>query len=101
MSDNDKSKRKNIRFESSPNTLAYVCFGTTLVFEFTKDVVALVIEESFGGCGLIIHWDGPLNVDDKIIIQVGGMDPIKAEIRMCNELLKHVYHIGLLYLDEN
>lgn len=101
MSDNGKSKRKNIRFESSPNTLAYLCFGTTLVYEFSKDVVALVIEESFGGCGLIVHWDGPLTVGDKIIVQVGGLDPLKAEIRMCQEILKHVYHMGILYVPED
>ena len=98
---NEKIKRRNVRFESSPGSLGWICFGTTLLHEFTPSLPCLVIEESLGGCGIILHWDGKLNVGDRLIIKVDQLEPVKAEIRFINSILKHVFHIGLLYDQEN
>ena len=99
-SESDAKGRRNIRFEPSPNTLAWLCISSTLPYEFKEDIVGLVVEESLGGCGVIIHWDGKFHIDDTILIKVGDLEPIRGDIRYISELKKHIYQLGIMYQDQ-
>lgn len=97
MNDSNLQKRKNIRFEPSPNTLAWICVSSTLPYQFKKDIVGLVIEESLGGCGVVVHWDGKFHIDNHVIIKVGELEPTRSIIKAVTELKKHIYILGVEY----
>ena len=100
MNEKYDGKRKNVRFETAQNCLGWMCFNTTLLHEFKPQLPVLVIEESLAGCGVIAHLDEPITVGERLIIKIEEHLPMKAQIKMANQVFRNVYHLGLLFDEE-
>jgi hypothetical protein len=93
-------KRSGIRFNADPNTIATIDFASSdMASSFQPTVTALVTEESYRGCGIVVPMTKGLQVGDHIRIKVGNGPILKAEIRWRTELDAQVLRLGVMYLD--
>ncbi|MFZ8933281.1 MAG: hypothetical protein ACO20H_09340 [Bacteriovoracaceae bacterium] len=100
MNEKYDAKRKNVRFDTSPDCLGWLCFDTTLLHEFKPQLPVLVIEESIAGCGVIAHLDEPLTLEEPMIIKIDDSLPVKAKLVMANKVFKDVYHLSFVFDEE-
>jgi hypothetical protein len=91
-------KRKGIRFKPDSQTLATLSFQESKK-NFSADLQALVITESFGGCGLVTFRSPKLNPGSVCTIQVGKIGPLEAEIRWRVDLDEDLMKLGIKYLE--
>ena len=91
-----KKNRKYIRFEPDHNTTIWISQN---VQSFSKDHLGLVDGESQGGSGFTINKDVGLEVGDFILVQVGKMDTLMAEIRWCKKYDDNLFRYGVMYLE--
>lgn len=72
-------------------------------FDFRPTSVGLIMEESFGGCSLVFldkaRDPKPLKSGSQVILKVGKLDPILAEIRWRQEVAPQVVQVGFKYVD--
>lgn len=94
---NQLKKRSHVRFEPDPNTIASI--DTTGGDTFKPSIVGLVLNESFKGCGLITANTPLLQVGDKCVVQVGGLTPMRAEVKWRTEIDSQAIKLGLMFLD--
>ncbi len=94
---NHINKRQNIRFKVNPSLFAWISFNNV---EFSQDCVALIDADSYKGCGLIVNYDLGLKAGDLILVKVGHLPPVKAEVRNITDLGRGVLILGLMYLTE-
>ncbi len=90
-------KRSPIRFKPDPLTVAYVDFSKTK--NFTPTNTAVVINESYSGCSLVMVYDQPINKGDKIKIKVGQLPEMKASIAWVKVLEENIYKLGVQLLE--
>lgn len=100
MPHSDINKRANIRFESEPNILAYISLSTASLMEFKPDIIGLLIEESLKGCGVIVHWNGKIQLEDSFLVQYQELSPAMATVKWVKEIRKNVYFLGLNFEDK-
>lgn len=60
---------------------------------------ALVLDEAFKGCGLVVVGPFPLTVGDTLWVKVGQMDPMEAEIRWMEKLEDRIFKLGIFFLE--
>ncbi len=89
-------KRANLRYkpQSTVHALIDADFATA---EFSPTISALIFDESFGGCGLVILDTPKLQVGDRCRIQIGNLPVTRAEVRWRRELAEDVIKIGVLF----
>jgi hypothetical protein len=92
------AKRRYVRFPAEGNTSACIDLSAGPK-PFTPRLQALVYEESYGGCGLIVLKGVVFEPGDVIRIQVGRLAPMRAEVRWCMNVDQHVQRLGVMYLD--
>jgi hypothetical protein len=90
-------KRKHTRFKPDPDTFAFIDVKTGR--EFKPQLSALVTEESFKGCSMVLLATESLQVESRCRVQVGKLGPMWAEVRWRQELDPQVIKIGLMYLE--
>ena len=94
------NKRRSIRFQPDPNTMAHVELGTFSTSKvFRPSLTALVTEESYRGCGLALMMSKDLQVGSKMRIQVGKGAPLIGEVRWRTELDSQIMRVGIMYLE--
>jgi len=92
-----RNKRRYLRY--LPDEGAFALLDLEMGESFNPQVVALVSEEGYGGCGLVIlQRKIPFSLGQKCRISVGNLPVVEAEIRWLNELDKDVLRMGLCYL---
>jgi len=65
---------------------------------FRADLIALVINESAGGCSLVtLITDEDLKLGDSIRIKPGQLHPMKAKVIWRTEIDEEVMRLGLKY----
>lgn len=97
---NDASARRNLRFQPEPDTIAQVdLVNTGAEKKFKPTVAALVMEESYRGCGLVMVTDHDMQVGRKLRIQVGLGPSLLGEVRWRTELDSQVVRVGIMYLE--
>ena len=89
--------RKYIRFSPDPLTVAYLALGSAAEFEPT--LVAVVINEAYEGCSLLLNTDERFKKDQKIKIKVGQLPIMKAKIVWMKNLEESIHKIGVKFLD--
>ena len=67
--------------------------------EFHPSVPALVIDEAFNGCGIVVLNDAKLKVGTLLRIKVGQLPVLKAEVRWVQEVDEELTKCGLSYLE--
>ncbi len=91
-------KRKHTRFRPEPTTVAWVD-SSGEGGKFAPDLAGLVYEEALKGCGLIVLSADRLLVGDIVVVKVGELAPVAAEVRWRKVLEFCVLQVGLLYVD--
>jgi len=98
----NKVRRKHTRFSPDPGTYAKIDLDSSAA-DFRPHMMALVSEEAYGGCGLVVvdpQTFGPhLKPHDQIKVQVGNLDPMRAEVRWRIDVDAKVIKLGLKYIE--
>ena len=99
MSNHDR-RRKHLRFQSDIDWVAYIDSQPEMD-TFEKEVSALPITESRGGCMLALRSDIAqqlnLGVDTKLRIQVGQLSPCLGTVRWIKQYDDLLSTIGVEY----
>lgn len=93
-----RSLKRPIRFTPDPLTIA-VLFSENSPPSETLSIVGLVLNESFGGCAILINHDGGLKKDLKLKIKVGQLSPMRANVIWVKNLEESIYKVGLKFLE--
>ncbi len=91
-------KRQSIRFSSDPGTIAYVLTDADGL-KRKKAASALVVEESFKGCSLVALKDEAWKTGQRLLVKVGSLSPMMAEVRWVKKYAGKFFHLGLLFLE--
>lgn len=92
-------KRKHIRFAADVGTLAYILTDTSGK-KLSKPIPALVVDEAYGGCSLIIVKNPQFHEDAQFKVKVGNLNTMSAVIRWMKNFENKVMMIGVAYLDQ-
>ena len=90
-------KRRRIRFKGNPETVAQIDFVPESE-AFASGCVALVSDESFSGCGLVVINGQEFNVGQQLAVKVGNLGPVQARVQWIVEVDHQVSRIGIKYL---
>lgn len=89
--------RRSVRFTPDPLTIAALSLNTDRVFR--PALVGLVLNESFGGCSILINHDDVLKNGQPITVKVGHLGLMTAKIVWVKHLEESIYKIGLKFID--
>jgi hypothetical protein len=56
-------------------------------------VAAIVVDESEGGLGLLVHR-GDFMVDDEVMVRLRDAAPAPARVRWIRQIERHVFRLG-------
>jgi len=98
MNIDTKNKRKKIRFEAEPNTLALISFNHEAK-KFTPEIIALVLEESIKGYKLVAVQNREIMVGEKLKIKINNLPIFFVEIRWIKKIEKKVISFGVLIIE--
>lgn len=88
-------KRKHMRYSPAP-TVALLM--TDAHGKYLKvPVPCLVIEESYGGCGLVAPLNPLIEKDSVLIVRVGNLPDMPAQIRWVKIFDKRICYFGIEY----
>lgn len=103
---NRDEKRHHMRFKPEDVEIALIQFtdADPEVATFEPHTAGLVIDEAYGGCGLVALGHGtPEGVHDgaRCNVKVGKIGPVKAEVRWVRKLDEDVSKLGIEYLNSD
>lgn len=90
------NQRKYHRFKPVSATFASISFNSDLA-AFKSEIVGLVFEEAYKGCGVIFLTDERLIVGAEVVIACGELPLTKAIIRWVNVLDESACKVGIEY----
>lgn len=91
-------QRQAIRFD--PDVGAYAEIGyTDQNSQWVVEKVALILNESYTGCGLILVDEGKFQIGTRLLVKVHPLEPLFAEVVWRKPLEEKVVRIGLKYLE--
>ena len=94
------NKRRFIRYQSDRRIFARIDTNVHRKV-FQPDLVALVLDVSPGGCGLVVLATENLKIRDQCVIQIAEEDPTPAEIAWRVDLDEQVIKLGVRYIEES
>ena len=92
----EDNKRKYVRFYPDDGTFAQI--DAEPGNEFNPEIVALILEHSEKGCGLVLLEKEFQALQGEFTIQVGNQPPKKAVIRWNQELDSKIKKVGVEYI---
>lgn len=100
----DGGQRRHMRFQPDQVEIALIQFsdGEADDFFFEPDAAGLVVEEAYGGCGLVALSSTspePLTEDMPCLVKIGTLGPMRARVRWVKKLDDDVCKLGIEYLD--
>lgn len=99
MAIQSKVKRKHIRYTPDPDDYALILTGAQ-GRPLKNPKICLLIQESFGGCMVVMTQDKVPAIGLALQVQVGRQSAMKAEVRWSKVLSPRVFSVGLKYLTE-
>ena len=96
-SKDQKHRRKHIRFKPDEGKFACIDFQVEEK-GFNPSTYALIFNEAYKGCGLVVIKDPKLRQGRLIKVKVGELAPCTAEVRWITPLHEGVWMIGLAYI---
>ena len=94
------TEKRNIRFAPDPESIAQLDFDKSHnVEQFKAQANALIIDESFKGCGLVAvkREDQSYTAGNTFLATVGHLGPMVCEVKWVKELDDKLVRIGLEY----
>jgi hypothetical protein len=92
-----KNPTRGVRFKSDPATITMIDMNS-INKKFSATHTALLINESFKGCCVVLPTVSNLEVGEIARVKIGEMDPQDVEIRWIEKLDEEVLKIGFLFL---
>lgn len=89
--------RKFTRFRPDPLTVAYLSLASSSNFE--PELAAVVINEAYAGCSILLNSDETFKKDQKVQIKVGPLAVMKGKIVWIKNLEESIYKIGIKFND--
>jgi energy-converting hydrogenase Eha subunit H len=90
--------RKFLRFKPDENAIALIDLKATTK-DFNPTLTALILNESFSGCALVLASNTTLKVHTKIKIKIGNLHVMKGELVWCKTLEENIQKIGVKLLE--
>ena len=92
---------KQIRFPPDSDEIAFISFN---VDEFKKDLSALIINESHQGACFVVNRDlipkdRPIVAEQIFLVQIGALNPLRAQVRWVSEVDVNLLKIGIELLE--
>lgn len=88
--------RKSVRFAPDALSVAQISFKNRVSFK--PELVALILNESFTGCALLVNSDDKISTNDDVIVKLGEMSPMRARVVWSKNLEENIYKIGIKWL---
>lgn len=88
---------RSVRFNPDPLTLAVIFPESKKAAQ--AGVLGLVLNESFGGCSILINHDGGFKKDEKVKIKVGRLSIMEATIVWIKNLEESIFKVGLRFTE--
>lgn len=85
-----------MRFHPEEDVVALVYFGSE---EHPVKKSALLVNESYSGCSLVMVGDIPLELDDQVRVKAGNLEVAQAQVRWIQQLDERIIKIGVAYKD--
>jgi hypothetical protein len=96
--ENNNDKRRHSRFR--PDGPAYALIDTDPSgTSFKPGFGGLVIDESYGGCGLAVLSKSAIKIDDTLKVKISELPMTEAQVRWMKKLDSEVSRIGLRNID--
>jgi hypothetical protein len=97
--DLEKPQIRPVRFEPDPLDCALIA-TTNLEEPFTPELVGLIYDEApLNGCSLVCIDHPNLQVGNGLLVKVGRMDVLAAQVVWKKTLEKRLVQLGLQYLE--
>ena len=94
-----KPFKRPIRFDPDPLDVAFIDL-TPKGKTFEPELVALIINESYQGCSLVISGKKPLiKKDQEIKIKVGRLSPLMARVVWMKKIESDLFRVGIQILE--
>ncbi len=94
----EHKKARGIRFKAHPADTAKVYFGED-VADFQEDLAGLILNESIQGGALLVISDRKFIEGEFVVVKVGLLAPLRAEVRWVLHSEANIYKVGLLYAE--
>lgn len=93
------NRRKHVRFEPDPLTYALIDITTKQEDKdtFHPTHMGLIVQESHGGCALVISTKTGLKKGDHCLLKVGDLPVFYSEVRWIVKLDKDFIKAGFQY----
>jgi hypothetical protein len=91
-------RRKFTRFAPDPGAIALICsntYGRTI----NPPLPCLIVEEAYGGVGLVAIADPMIRKNAILEFQVGKLPKMKGEIRWVKMIEDKLAYFGVNYID--
>ncbi len=100
-----KEMRRHLRFKPDDTEIAWIQFTDRApgMIEFEADAAGLVVEEAYGGCGLVVL--GATDAESiaegvPCLVRVNAIGPVRGRVRWVKVLDKDVAKIGIEYTEQ-
>lgn len=90
------SFRKSVRFSPDALSTALISFKNRVTFK--PELTALILNESFTGCSLLVISDNFIEPNDDMIVKVGEMAPMRARVVWSKNLEENIFKIGIKWI---
>jgi hypothetical protein len=94
-----KANRKHTRFLPEPGTYALIDTRENPE-SFEPKITALVYNESYSGCAVVVHSTKKLQMGEICWVQISTLKALKAEVRWRKELDNGIARVGLRYIED-
>ncbi len=85
-----------VRFAPDDGVAAYISVDIACE-EFRNDIQALIMNESYAGCGLVMAETDLLNEGDRCVARIGNLSPMKSTVRWRKADGNGLLRVGLEY----
>jgi hypothetical protein len=92
-------RRKFTRFAPDPGAFALIC-GGAYNKKINPPIPCLIVEEAYGGVGLVAIADPMIKKNAILEFQVGKLPKMKGEIRWVKQLEGRLAYFGVNYLED-
>ena len=93
-------RRRSVRFKpDAENHIARIDVQN-LEGQFAPQITALVVDESYDGCGLVFQNQKGFEIGEVCRLQVGQIGPFQAEVRWKQKLDEQLLKVGFRYLEK-
>lgn len=101
----DKEVRRYLRFKPENVEIAWIQFTDRApnTIEFEVDAAGLVVEEAYGGCGLVVLGAADaesISEGVRCLVRVNNIGPVRGQVRWVKVLDDDVAKIGIEYLEQ-